>query len=94
MTNVYENEFDSTGHLGPSVSKYLASSIFIFQLFMCGVFTLIIEANNIVVASVIVVVGEIFYMIAFGFFEKNINELRESLDDIRKDQDQKGRKAN
>ncbi len=83
MTTVYTNEFESNGELAAPVTQYLAFGIFLFQISMCGLFTSIIAKNNIAIASLIVVAGEILYMIVYRFF--NTIELRETFDEILKE---------
>ena len=50
---------------------------------MCGLFKSIFEANELGLASMLVVLGEIFYMIVFSLF--NTAELRETFDEILND---------
>lgn len=84
LTQVYTNEFDSSGKIGSSVIYYLAFGIFLFQIVMCGIFTSIFQVGNLGIASAIVVFGEIFYMMVYRFF--NTAELRETFDEILKDE--------
>ena len=73
---VYPSEFQSKGVLADSVVKYTAFGVFCFQLSMCGLFTSIF-GKDFVIASTILVGGEIFYMMVFRLF--NINELKEAM---------------
>jgi hypothetical protein len=52
---------------------------------MCGLFTSIIEAHDLVTASIIVVFGEVLYMIVFKMF--NVEELKESFIEILAEQE-------
>ena len=74
------NEFESQGELASSVKNYLAFGIFLFQLSMCGLFTSVIESEDLKTGSVIVVLGEVLYMIVFRVF--NVEELKESFNEI------------
>ena len=74
------NEFESQGELASSVKNYLAFGIFLFQLSMCGLFTSVIESEDLKTGSVIVVLGEVLYMIVFRVF--NVEELKESFYEI------------
>ena len=74
----YPNEFESGGELAGSVKSYVAFSIFMFQLSMCGLFTSLINAGDLGLASVIVVSGEALYMLVYKFF--NTAELQEIFD--------------
>jgi hypothetical protein len=61
------------------VTKYTAFGLFLFQLSMCGIFTSIF-GTDFVVASIILVFGELIYMIVFKFY--NTTELRETFREI------------
>lgn len=74
------NEFESQGELASSVKNYLAFGIFLFQLSMCGLFTSVIESEDLKTGSVIVVLGEVLYMIVFRVF--NVEDLKESFNEI------------
>lgn len=76
---VYPSEFESRGVLAGSVIKYTAFGLFMFQLSMCGIFTSIF-GRDFVIASLILVVGEILYMIVFKFY--STTELRETFREI------------
>lgn len=80
--------------IADAITKYMAFGIFLFQLSMCGlfntIFTTCTEKNNVcnknsdlVIPSIIIVLGEILYMIVFRFF--NTDELRETFADILKE---------
>jgi uncharacterized protein (DUF58 family) len=85
LTTTYSNEFESSGELASSVTKYIALSIFMFQLSMCGLFTSIINAGDLGLASLIVVLGELLYMLMFKFL--STAELEETFTSILDDVD-------
>lgn len=64
---VYQTEFESIGTFGEVVLKYSTFGIIVFQLIMCGLFTSIF-GQDFIVSSLILLVGEIFYMVVFRFF--------------------------
>lgn len=80
LDNVYINEFESNGVLAVSVQKYLSFGIFLFQLSMCRLFTAIIN-DDVIIASGIVIFGEIFFMIVFGKFK--VPQLKDILQESR-----------
>jgi hypothetical protein len=84
LTEIYPYEFESNGVLATSITKYVAMGIFFFQICMFGLFSLIFS-GDLVIASVIVVIGEIMYMIIFRFL--NTAELSESFEEILRDAD-------
>lgn len=56
-----------------------------FQLSMCGLFTSLISAGDLGLASVIVVSGEVLYMLVYKFF--NTSELKEAFIELLHDID-------
>ena len=74
FTHVYPCEFESNGVLALSVKKYVAFGVFLTQLSMCRLFTPIIK-SGIEVASIIVICGEIFFLIVYHYFD--VKELKE-----------------
>ncbi len=79
LTHVYSYEFESNGTLALSVRKYIAFGVFITQLSMARLFTPIIK-SGIEVAALIVVFGEIFFMIVYHNFD--VSELKEIINNF------------
>jgi|LauGreDrversion4_2_1035121.scaffolds.fasta_scaffold136758_2 quinol-cytochrome oxidoreductase complex cytochrome b subunit len=80
LTKVYKKEFESQGELASSVKRYIAFGIFLFQLSMCGIFTTIIKSEDLAIGSIIVVLGEVLYMIVFEVL--TIEELKDTFEEI------------
>jgi len=76
LTHEYPHEFESNGVLALTVKKYVAFGIFMTQLSMCRLFTPIIQ-SGIEVASLIVIFGEIFFLLVYHYFD--VAELKEIL---------------
>lgn len=76
---VYQTEFESRGNVGQAVIRYTTFSLILFQAIMCGLFTSIF-GRDFIVASIILLFGEILYMIIFRVF--SLSELREALREL------------
>lgn len=50
---------------------------------MCGIFTTIISSSDLTIGSIIVVLGELLYMVIFRLF--TMEELKNSFDEIEAD---------
>ena len=51
---------------------------------MCGLFTTIIESEDLTIGSIIVVLGEVLYMIVFKMF--TLEELKDTFEEIQAEQ--------
>ncbi|CDW80277.1 integral membrane protein [Stylonychia lemnae] len=76
---VYNMEADSRGNLGQAVIRYITFGLLLYQLIMFGLFTSIF-GRDFTVASIILLVGEILYMIVFRIF--SLSELREAFKQV------------
>lgn len=76
---VYNTEFESRGNLGQAVIRYCTFGLVLFQLIMCGLFTSIF-GSDFIMASLILLVGEILYMVVFRLF--SLSELREAFKEV------------
>ena len=68
LMNEYRNEFESHGVLALSVWKYMSFGIFLFQISMARIFITIIK-GDLLIASVIVIAAEIFFIVFFIYFK-------------------------
>lgn len=80
---VYQTEFESRGNVGQAVIRYATFSLILFQAIMCGLFTSIF-GRDFIVASIILLFGEILYMFIFRLF--SLSELREALRELLQEQ--------
>jgi hypothetical protein len=80
---VYQTEFQSRGNVGQSVIRYTTFSLVMFQAIMCGLFTSIF-GRDFIIASIILLLGEILYMIIFRVF--SLSDLKEALRELLKEQ--------
>ena len=81
---VYQTEFQSRGVLGRAIIRYTAFAIFLFQIIMCGLFTAIF-GQDFVISSVILIFGEILFMISYKLISKR--ELRQAFGELLKEED-------
>ena len=82
---VYNTEFESRGNLGQAVIRYSTFGLVLYQLIMCGLFTSIF-GRDFTVASFILLIGEILYMVVFRLF--SLSELRESFKEVLKNENE------
>ena len=82
---VYPIEFESKGILASAVSTYSTFALFLFQIMMFGLFSTIF-GKEFIIASVILIIGEIISLIMFKIL--NVSNLNNYFNDDYDDDDE------